>query len=193
VKLKVAKAVRVVTIAPISTLVALTIMYAHRPEIFGSTTHYILTILFLVLVPITAYPLQPIIPGFKDQGRKGQRNLAMITAVIGYVLGTLSLIFVPAPDDCLVIYLTYLFSGLLFLLFNKVFKIGASGHACGIAGPVAALIYFVGVKAFLGFLALLAACWASLVMKRHTKSELVIGASISVLALFIAIFVVKVV
>ena len=74
-KLKVAKAVRVVTIAPISTLVALTIMYAHRPEIFGSTTHYILTILFLVLVPITAYPLQPIIPGFKDQEERARGTL----------------------------------------------------------------------------------------------------------------------
>jgi hypothetical protein len=193
VKLKVAKAVRVATVAPISAFVVLTILYISRPEIFGNTMHYIFSLVFLVLVPISAYPLQPFVPGFKDQGRKGQRTLAMFTAALGYVLGVIFLMFVPAPDDCLLIYLTHLLSGLLFLLFNKALKIRASGHACGLAGPVVALVYFLGAKALLGFLAFAAACWASLVMKRHTKSELAIGASISVLALFVSLLVVKIV
>jgi hypothetical protein len=189
VKGKIAKAVRVVTIAPISAFVLLIILYISRPAVFGGLVHFVSAVVFLVLLPILAYPLQPLVPGFKDQGRKGQRTLAMLMANLGYILGIIFVIFVPSPGGYLLIYLTYFLSGLLFLLCNRAFKIKASGHACGIAGPIAALTYFVGAKALWGLIVLGAAYWASLAMKRHTKLELVIGTLISVMALFVSLLI----
>ena len=40
------------------------------------------------------------------------------------------------------IYLEYLLCGIAMLVINKAFHLKASGHACGIVGPVAMLYYF---------------------------------------------------
>ena len=40
-------------------------------------------LLFLVVLPLLAYPLQKYIPHFKDSGRDGQRSLAMIFSAAG--------------------------------------------------------------------------------------------------------------
>lgn len=77
------------------------------------------------------------------------------------------------------------------MLFNKALKIRASGHACGIAGPIAILIYFVSPWALLGIVVLAAAGWASLAMKRHASKELVIGSLLSIASLFISVLTVR--
>ena len=86
-KQKIAKIVRVATLAPIIALIAATIMFVCKPEIFGDAATYILTLVFLTVLPLLAYPLQPVFPAFRDKGRSGQRTLAMIMAVVGYILG----------------------------------------------------------------------------------------------------------
>ena len=63
---------------------------------------------------------------------------------------------------------------------NKLLHRKASGHACGVAGPAALLIYF-GVPAWIPALLVLAAVWwASLVMRRHTLGQLAGGTVIPV-------------
>ena len=41
-----------------------------------------------------------------------------------------------------IIYLEYLFCGITMLVFNKLFKLKASGHARGVIGPMLLMIYF---------------------------------------------------
>jgi hypothetical protein len=89
---------------------------------------------FLVVLPVLAYPLQPFIPGFKGKGREGQRDLAMWTASFGYICGLMTALFLPVPKHLLVIYLTYLISSVSLMLLNKVFKVRASGHAAASPG-----------------------------------------------------------
>lgn len=185
-----AKFIRAVTVPPVMALMLLIILYITKNEFFGTTLNLVLAIVFLVVLPILAYPLQPLIPGFKGKGREGQRNLALLMASLGYICGLMTALFLPVSKYLLIIYLTYLFSGISLVLLNKVFKVRASGHACGVAGPVFSLIIFLGPWVLFGILLLAAVYWASLRMDRHDKSELLIGTTVPTYALMLAFLIV---
>lgn len=183
------KVIRILTLAPIMALIALTVLFFYKPEAFGGWLNYLLSVLFLTVFPLLAYPLQPIIPKFTDMGRSGQRALAIIAAVIGYIAGIVYALLARVSKQLLIVFLTYLFSGLLIALFNKVFNIRASGHACGVAGPVAYLFYIFGWYALLGLPVLGLVYWSSLKMKRHTIKQLIFGSAIPVAALGISVLI----
>ena len=180
-----AKIIRVLTIPPIMAIWLLTTLFVVRPEFFGGTVFYCLSVFFIALFPILAYPLQPIIPAFKHKGREGQRTLAMIFSVAGYLLGCITNLFMNAPASLWTVYLVYLLSGAGIAIFNKLFHLRASGHACGIMGPVAFLFYSGIGTAVVGIGIYFAALWASVKMKRHTLLQFIGGAAIPVAALFV--------
>lgn len=180
---KLAKILRVVTLAPLMALVILCILYILRPELFGGALEFGLAVLFLTVFPLLGYPLQPITPYFRKKGREGQRNLAMIFAVVGYIAGCITALCMDAPYGLRFIYFSYLFSGVLLVGCNKICGLRASGHTCGIMGPFALLAVFGQPWALLGAPVLAAACWASLHMKRHTAIQLAAGALVPLIAL----------
>ena len=180
-----AKIIRILTIPPIMAIWLLTTLFIVKPEFFGGIAFYFLAVFFVAILPILAYPLQPITPVFKHKGREGQRTLAMIFSVVGYLLGCITNLFMNAPATLWLVYLVYLLSGLGIAIFNKIFHLRASGHACGIMGPVAFLFYCGVGTAFVGIGIYLAALWASVKMKRHTFLQFVGGAVIPVVALFV--------
>ena len=179
--------IRVLTVAPVMALIALCIIFICKPSAFGSAQNFVMSVIFLTVMPLLAYPMQPLIPKFKESGRAGQRKLAIIMAVVGYILGIVYALVRNVPAELMLIYLTYLISGILIAVFNKLLKIKASGHACGVAGPIAYLYYFVGKYALLGLTVMTAVIISSIKMKRHTLSQLVVGSLISVAATFIAL------
>ncbi len=186
---KIAKAVRVITVAPVMAAILIAVLYWQAP---GFRNLYVLgiSVLFLVVFPLLAYPLQPFIPKFKDKGRDGQRNLAMLFAVIGYVAIVLIAVFINPSPNAWIIYLTYLLSAVLIAFLNKVTRLKASGHACGVAGPVLALIWFIGANALYGLVFLALVYWASIQTKRHKLSELLAGTLVPGCALVAAILIV---
>lgn len=190
---KICYAARILTVAPIIAIATFTILHFVSPEITGSTLNYVLGIIFVAIFPILAYPLQPILPYFKDKGRNGQRNLAIIMSVFGYVGGIIFAFALRMPDKMQALFLTYFISGVLIFVFNKVLKISASGHACGVAGPIAFLTYIYGPIALLGLPLLALVFWASLGMGRHKASELVVGSAIPIAAMLVSILFVSIV
>ena len=184
---KLTKIIRILTIPPIMALIMLTTLFLLRPEVFGGALSYCLAVFFISVFPVLAYPLQPVIPHFKDKGREGQRNLAMWFSVAGYLLGCIINIFMNASLTLWLVYLVYLFSGLGIFIFSKVFHFKASGHACGIMGPIAFLIYSGIYYAAFGLAVYLAALWASVRMKRHTVLQFIVGAAIPVTALLVLV------
>ena len=189
VKMKVAKGVRVITVAPVVALVTLILLYLVRPLIFGGIFQLLMAILFLTVLPLLAYPLQRVLPGFRDRGRDGQRKLAFIMAVAGYVCGTVFAVAADAPKGVFQIYLTYLISGVILSIFNKLLKIKASGHACGVAGPVALLVHFCGINGYWALLILPVVYWACLAMKRHTPSQLLLGTITPLISLVLVLLI----
>jgi len=185
---KVYKIIRVATVPPIMASALFIILGAYRTLGLVDT---LLGIFFLGILPILSYPLQPFIPHYKDKGREGQRNLAIIFSVAGYILGcVLALIFNAPLNTVVFIYLDYLISGVLIAIFNKLFHLKASGHACGIVGPVAMLIYWgLYIPAAVGAVLTIFVFISSIKMKRHTFLQLLGGSAITVSALlFLSLF-----
>ena len=184
-----AKALRILTLAPVMALATLTTLFISDTALFGKPYLFILAIVFLCVLPLLAYPCQPIVPHFKDKGREGQRTLAMIFAVSGYVLGCITNLFLSAPISLWFIYVIYLLSGIIIVLLNKAFGLRASAHACGIAGPTALLMYFgVYFAVIPGLVLYFSALWASIFMKRHTLPQFIGGAAVPLCMLVVLHF-----
>ncbi len=180
------KIIRIITVAPIMAFLLFTIIFFCRNHYFFSVWQYIYSIGCLSVLPMLAYPLQQFIPGFRGKGRAGQRSLAIIFSVAGYVLCCiLGLIFGQSKELWIVI-MTYLCSGVCIFISSKVFKFKISGHACGVFGPVSVLLYFgLYIPAIIGIGLLALVYYASLASKRHTLPELISGTVLPAMLIFL--------
>jgi len=171
-------------------LVAVYVVY---PHCFSTIWQLIGGIVFLAVLPTLAYPLQSRIPRFKDRGREGQRTLAMLFSFAGYVLGTLTAFATNAPLQLKIIFVEYLLCGVSMLLFNKAFHLKASGHACGVVGPVILLLYFkLYIPAIIGVVFIVPVYIASLRTKQHTAPQLLGGSVIPVAVLALIMLVMQI-
>ncbi len=183
---KIALFIRKITIPPVFAVVLLCSVYVTHPAAIGSVWQLIAGILFLAGLPTLAYPLQKYIPHFKDKGRDGQRNLAMLFSFAGYLLGTVVTLWQDAPVELKIIYLEYLFCGISMLVLNKVFKLKASGHACGVIGPMIMMVYLgLYIPAAICALFAVPVYISSVKTKRHTPMQLLGGALIPLVMLLI--------
>ncbi len=181
------KIIRVLTVAPIMAFLLYTMLFIFRKEYFATIWHYVYSLACLTVLPLLAYPLQKFIPGFRDKGRAGQRSLAIIFAVAGYVLCALLGIIFSQSAELWTLTLTYLLSGICIFISSKVFKFKISGHACGVAGPCAALVSFgLYIPALFGIAVWGLAFYASLASKRHSLPELISGTVLP--TIFIVLF-----
>ena len=191
---KISSLIRKVTIPPVFAALLLGAVYVAYPHYFSSVWQLIGGIFFLSVLPTLAYPLQKYIPRFKERGREGQRTLAMLFSFAGYVLGALTAFATNAPLQLKIIFIEYLLCGVSMLLFNKAFRLKASGHACGVVGPVILLLYFkLFVPAIIGVVFIIPVYIASLRTKQHTAPQLLGGSVIPAAALALILFAVQVI
>lgn len=179
------KIIRIITLAPILAAFSILMIALFRSEVFPTLWHFAYTIFFLGLLPLTAYPLQKFTPHFKNKGRDGQRTLAMLYAVAGYIFFLIANACFSATPMMWLICLEYFLSGVLILVFNKGLHIKLSAHGCGSAGPIFLLLYFglyLPATLMAGITAL--AYFASVKAKHHTLSQLLGGSAVSICLLF---------
>lgn len=179
-------AVRKLTVAPVLALLMLAALGALRPGVFGTAAAFCCAVAFLCVLPLLAYPLQRFFPRFRDKGREGQRTLAMLFAVAGYILGLLTGLIMGAPAGLMTIYAEYLLSGALIVVFNKLLRVRLSGHACGVSAPILLLArfdlwYTVPVGCVLTVLVYI----ASIRTGRHSLSQLMGGSLVPIAALLL--------
>ncbi len=171
-----AKTIRIFTIPPILVSVLLCAIYFLHPGVFLHTWDYPMALLCLAIIPTLAYPLQPFIPGFKGKGRSSQRSLAFIMSAIGYTVGVIYAFVSNAADEYKFILSAYFLSIILLLIFNKGFHLKASGHACGILGPLLFAVFFLGWEwAIPCAVTAAGVAWSSVTLSRHTPRELLLG------------------
>lgn len=185
----IAKAISVLTLVPVIAAVVVTWLFISMRESFESIWWYIYSLVFLTIIPISAYPLKYLFPSIKQQGRKGERKLAFIMGVIGYTLGTIFCFILNSPCIVRKIFLAYLFSGLVLSFVNKVVNLKASGHACGISGPLTLLIYFSGWHTIWTLIILPIVYWARKQLGRHTLKELIVGTLVGIFSTILALIV----
>lgn len=171
---------RVLTAPPFAVLCSFSLIYGFTDR-FGSLSHYLLLVAFIGFLPLLAYPLSFFVPALRKKGRKGQRTLALVLSLLGYLLGALTVFLSPAVSTGFekVLAATYLFSGALIALTSAVgFK--SSGHAAGVSGPAFLLTWTLGWPGALSFLLLGGVFWSSLHLKRHTLPQLIVGTLIPI-------------
>lgn len=175
-KNKIAKAVRIVTIPPLMVTAVLLILWFFVEGVYRGAGDLAAAIAALGLFPVLAYPVSIIIPSIRKGGRKSQRRLAMIFSVIGYVGGMIYALAAKVQKPLMLIFVSYMLSLIVLVVFNWVIRLRASGHACSMAGPLVLLVYFLGWQYVFLCAALMALVfWSSLTLKRHKLSELIIG------------------
>ena len=178
-----AKILRILTVAPVMAGALILILSGHSVIPIGRALFYLL---FLCGLPLLAYPVS-LLWGRKCS-RERQRNLAICFSVAGYAGGMLWSLLSGGSTPEKAICMTYLLSGILTAVCSFLFRIRASGHACGVSGPVAALCVFASPVYALGFALLIPVCRASLQLKRHTVPELLLGTVIPIVCLALSLF-----
>lgn len=184
------KIIRVITVAPVWAAIMSSVLYFCTDGGYKNLLHYIMMLVFLTAFPLLPYPISLVWQ--KSERRSKQRSLAIIFSVVGYAAGLLFAIFGHGARCETTVYLSYLLSGCAIALSSFVIKKKASGHTCGISGPIAILCYYVSPWFVLGALAFVPIVSASLKMKRHTKGQLLAGALIGVVCFFVSLGIMKI-
>ena len=181
--------IRKITIPPVFALVLLISVCLSNLNNIRILLHAIEGVIFIAIFPVLAYPLQKHIPAYKDKGREGQRSLAIIFSFAGYSIAVIIAFLFKAPEIIKFIYLNYLFCGFSILLCDIVFKVKASGHACGVTGPLITMVYFkLYIPAIICALFAIPVFIASIYTKRHTPLQVLGGAIIAISALVLVHF-----
>lgn len=187
---RLAKILGVVTIPPVIGGILLTLLQLTEGSGFNDGFHYWLSMSFLVFLPLLAYPIHAAFPKLRKGGREAQRKMALVVAPVCYLLGLILALYFGAPYGYLVFSLAYVLSMAFLLFLNGVVKVKASGHACGVTGPVVLAAYYMGSWAWLWLLLLPLVYWARLTANRHTVKELLFGTLSALLGTVIAILMV---
>ena len=187
-RVKAAKLARVLTVPPVLALFLTTVLYiALGRAAFAAPIRYFEAVFTLTLLPVIPYGLCALIPSWKKQGRKLERSLGIVFSLIGYIMGTLFALLGGGSRIEIILYLTYMMSGLLLGVLTFVFRFKASGHTCGAAGPFAMLTYLMGPLWLIGYAVMIPIFVSSLKLRRHTVCQLLAGAVVSVSSLIAAI------
>ena len=179
--------VRVLTLPPIVTGLTLVLMYA--PAGLLTLRELLLCEVFLLLVPLAAYPLREIFHIGRNR-RDGQRSTALVLSAAGYACGFIWSLLVPCSWLVHILFLSYVGSIAALLALNAGLGLRASGHACSTTAPVFLLTWKLHPLFIIPSLLLIAAVYrSSLKLSRHTLPQLLIGSSISLLACGLSILV----
>lgn len=182
VKLFLAYVIRIISIPPVMVCLLVLVLALFADGFFNNEIDIAAMLICLALIPLAAYPLSWMIPCVRKKGREGQRNLAFVLSLSGYVLGWLYAKLFSTNRHQIFVYTIYLLSVLLLLLWNKVFHLRASGHGCSVTGPVVLSGYYLGLAGIIiGAVCYLSIFWASVTAKRHKWDEFLGG---SVLCIF---------
>ena len=146
-------------------------------------------LVFISLIPLAS--LFFYIPGkIRDWSQvvKRQRTASFVLMIISYPIGCLVLLLVQAPRIYQAIAVNYSLITLGLILFNLVLRYKASGHAAGVAGPVAAMFYFLGLPAAPLATLIPLTIFARIAAKGHDFWQLLTGSLMSAVITLLVLF-----
>jgi len=138
------------------------------------------TLLFVSLIPLSS--LLFYIPGRSkewSQVVRRQRIASFVLMMISYPIGFIVLRLLGVPGIYEAIALSYTLITLGLIVLNLIFRHRASGHAAGVAGPVAATLYSYGLAALPLATLIPLVVFARITAKGHRFWELVTGSVMS--------------
>lgn len=175
-ELRAAKIIRVITAPPVMAAWLILALWTGRSVIVRTGAEAALSMVFLSLLPLLAYPLSAVIPSLRQKGREGQRNLAFALSFAGYIGGWVYARFSAGERTLVFIFAVYVFSVIILLVFNKLLRLRASGHACSVSGPILVICFVLRGWWYPVCAAVFAlSFWGSIRSGRHTVGEYLLG------------------
>lgn len=166
---------------PVLSGLFITFIYLRLPGLeVNALPGFLWTLLFVSVIPLCS--LFFYIPVHNEETQKTvhrQRVASFVFMMVSYPIGWLVLALTQAPRIFTAIAATYTFVTLGLIIFNLVLRYKASGHAAGVSGPVASMIYIYGLFAAPLLLLLPLVTWARLAAKGHNFWQTVVGAALS--------------
>jgi hypothetical protein len=145
-------------------------------------TGYAWAMLFLCIIPLCSlFFYIPVRNEEKQKTARRQRVASFVIMLISYPAGWLVLALIGAPRIFTAVAATYTFVTLGLIIINLLLHYKASGHAAGVSGPVAIMIYIYGIIATPLLVLLPLITWARLAAEGHNLWQTVVGATMSIL------------
>jgi small-conductance mechanosensitive channel len=143
---------------------------------------YAWAMLFLCVVPLCSlFFYIPVRDENKHATVRRQRIASFVIMLVSYPVGWLILAWTGAPLIFTAVAAIYTFVTLGLFIFNLLLRYKASGHAAGVCGPIAAVIYIFGIAAIPLLLLLPLIIWARLAAEGHNFWQTIVGATMSAL------------
>jgi len=140
----------------------------------------------LALLIVTGFPLVYLLLGKRwgwvsdfEMSRRSERPRFILVSLGSDVLALIVLSVFHGPSLLRVMVLTYLCLGTTMFTISSFWKI--SLHMVGVGGFSTALVFVFGLPALIAFLSLPLVAWARWRRRKHTLSQLAVGALAGVL------------
>lgn len=185
---KITKVIGIITIPPLFVLLVVSWIWFYGGVEGFCRIWYLITLALLAVVPMLAYPLSYVLPKIRAEGREGQRNLAFKLSLAGYITGVVVGHVGHAPLLILYLFWGYLLSGSILAFINQIFHYKASGHACGLAGPITFLTIVSDGRLWYLFLLMPFVFWARIKQDRHTIGNMLAGTLAGILPTAVVFF-----
>ena len=145
-------------------------------------TGYAWAMLFLCIIPLCSlFFYIPVRNEEKQKTARRQRVASFVIMLVSYPAGWLVLALIGAPRIFTAVAATYTFVTLGLIIINLLLHYKASGHAAGVSGPVAIMIYVYGIIATPLLVLLPLITWARLAAEGHNLWQTIVGATMSIL------------
>ena len=114
----------------------------------------------------------------------------MYLGMSGYLIGFIVNLVIPSTEGLDVLYGQYILSCIILFIFNKVFKVKASGHIGGLTCILVLLLYYgLYISAVIVTILIIPVIISSIRMKRHTPKEMASGALSAVLSMVVVLLI----
>lgn len=166
---------------PVLSGLFITYLYLRLPgNEVNAINGYIWAMVFVCLIPLSSlFFYIPVHNEEKHDTVHRQRAASFVLMLVSYPIGWVVLHKIGAPKIFVAIAATYTFVTIGLIFFNLLLRYKASGHAAGVSGPVASMIYIYGIFATPLLLLLPLVTWARLAAKGHNFWQTVVGAALS--------------
>ena len=155
------------------------LLFSATGILFAGIIPVLLTIYWSMLVRNIPY----------DIPDKGDRTWLLILVIISYGIGATAFFLLQAPWLLTGLMICYCTNTIIVLVINLWWKI--SVHAMGIAGPMAAVLFAVGLPALLLLGFLLPVMWSRVYLRRHTLCQVIAGAVLGFILTGIQLFLLR--
>jgi membrane-associated phospholipid phosphatase len=155
------------------------LLFSATGILFAGIIPVLLTIYWSMLVRNIPY----------DIPEKGDRTWLLLMVIGSYGLGALAFFLLQAPWLLTGLMICYCSNTIIVLVINLWWKI--SVHTMGIAGPMAAVIFAVGLPGLLFLGLLLPVAWSRVYLRRHTLYQVIAGAVLGFVLTGIQLFLMR--